>query len=614
MSLSVLAKAGSMLARLESQVAEINPFLYHTDSYKVSHINFEINGVKEIYSNFTPRFSKYIEQMLGDAFDGKYVVFGIQWMLFRLHATAKKGFFDRPKDEVIAEMKATHGSYIGVEEFKHFEALHDLGYLPVVVKTLDEGSVVNVGVPFLTIRNTIEGFEWLPNYLETLFSCDLWKQLTIATIARSFRLISNKYAIETTGSTAGTEFQNHDFGLRGQGTPESSAIVGAGFLTSSCGTDNIPALWACDYMYDSANSDVNFLAGSVPAGEHSVTTLGILAEQKKAEQVGERISEVEAEYRYKHWLLTERFPSGIVSDVADSFDYWSHITVNLPKLKDVIMARDGKYVVRGDSGNPVDIICGYDESDLRDLSTCEEEHLQQALFDITRDALANETDHGEHGDDEYTLVFKYDGGLKKAHVTGFQWNRYDKQYYYLDTYFSDVKVEITNVERTPERKGTIECLWDIFGGTVNEQGYKVLDSHIGMIYGDGITVQRSNEILSRLKAKGFASTNIVFGVGSYSLNMVSRDHLGMAIKATNAIVEINGVDVDLPIYKEPKTDLSKKSARGLISVHKNEDGNYFYKDKETRAGEATGLLTTVYENGEFKKITDIFEIRQRIWG
>ena len=313
-------------------------------------------------------------------------------------------------------------------------------------------------------------------------------------------------------------------------------------------------------------------------------------------------------------MLTERFPSGIVSDVADSFDYWSHITVNLPKLKDVIMARDGKYVVRGDSGNPVDIICGYDESDLRDLSTCEEEHLPRVLFDLTNDALADETDHGECGDDEYTLVFKYDGGLKKAHVTGFQWNRYDKQYYYLDTCFSDVKVEITDVERTPERKGTIECLWDIFGGTVNEQGYKVLDSHIGMIYGDGITVQRSNEILSRLKAKGFASTNIVFGVGSYSLNMVSRDHLGMAIKATNAIVEINGVDVDLPIYKEPKTDLSKKSARGLISVHKNEAGDYFYKDKETREGEETGLLTTVYENGEFQKLTDIFEIRQRIWG
>ena len=613
MKLSTLEQSILMLSRIESQVAQINPFLYFTDSYKVSHISFEVEGVKEIYSNFTPRFAKYIAQMLGDVYDNKYVVFGVQWMLMRLHAVAKKGFFDRPKEEVIAEMKATHTSYIGVDHFEQFERLHDLGYLPIKVKTLDEGSVVDIGVPFLTIRNTVEGFEWLPNYLETLFSCDLWKQLTIATIARCFRLISNKFAIETTGSTAGTEFQNHDFALRGQGTPESSAIIGAGFLTSSCGTDNIPALWACDYFYNSTNGE-NFLTGSVPAGEHSVTTLGILTEQKKARKKGETIDEVEAEYRYKHWLLTERFPSGIVSDVADSFDFWSHITVNLPKLKDVIMARDGKYVVRGDSGNPVDIICGYDESDYEDLSDVELENLPRVTFDVARDALADETAHGECGDDEYTFVFKYNGGLKKAHITDFQWNRHDKQYYYLDTYFSDVTVTITDLERTAERKGTIECLWEIFGGTVNEQGYKVLDSHIGMIYGDGITVQRSVEILTRLKAKGFASTNIVFGVGSYSLNMVSRDHLGMAIKATNAIVEIDGEDVDLAIFKDPKTDRTKKSARGLISVHKNEEGNYFYKDKETRGGEETGLLTTVYEDGKFCKITDIFEIRERIWG
>ena len=163
-NLTVLEKQEIIVNNLIDQVPTLNPFLYATDSYKVSHIGFETKGVKEIYSNFTPRFSKYLKEMLGDIYDDKYVVFGVQWVLLRLHTMAKKGFFDRSKDDVISEMKKVHTPYIGNTKFEHFEALHDLGYLPVIIKTLDEGSVVNVGVPFLTIRNSLPEFEWLPNY------------------------------------------------------------------------------------------------------------------------------------------------------------------------------------------------------------------------------------------------------------------------------------------------------------------------------------------------------------------------------------------------------------------------------------------------------------------
>ena len=613
MTATVLEKQQVIFSQLEDQVPTLNPFLYATDSYKVSHITFETAGVKEIYSNMTPRFSKYIQEMLGEAFDGKYVVFGIQWMLLRFHMMAKKGFFDKPKEEVIAEMRELHTPYIGNDKFKHFEDLHDLGYLPVVIKTLDEGTLSPIGVPFLTIRNTLDDFEWLPNYLETIISTDIWKQLTVATVARAFRLTSNKFALETTGSTDGVEFQNHDFACRGHSGLENAAITGVGFLLSSCGTDNIPSLWAANKFYQSTNAQ-GLLAGSVSAGEHSVTTSGILTEQERALHNGEEITLLEAERRYTLMLLKERFPTGIFSSVADSFDYYGFLETVLPQLKDAIMARDGKFVVRGDSGNPVDIICGIDESGYQDLSMYPEDALKDVLFDLTSDLLADETDHGECGDSEYTLIFKYEDGLKKAHVKGFQWNRYDKQYYYLETNFSDVTIEIEDIERTVEHKGTIEHLWNIFGGTINDQGFKVLDSHIGMIYGDGITVQRSNEILTRLKAKGFASTNVVFGVGSYSLNLVSRDHLGIAIKATNTIVDINGQRVDKPIYKDPKTDTSKKSARGLISVHADEAGDLYYKDMQTRKEEEIGLLNTVYMNGQFHKLTNIFEIRERLWG
>lgn len=600
-------------------VPHVNPFLYGTDSYKVSHVRFETSGVKEIYSNFTPRFAKYLQQLLGDAFDGRYVVFGIQWLLLRLHVMAKTGFFDVPKEEAIEKMRRVLGAYIGQENFVHFEALHDLGYLPVVIKTLDEGTTPKVGIPFLTIRNTLPEFEWLPNYLETLISTELWKQLTVATVARAFKQISQEYALKTTGSIAGIEWQNHDFHVRGASGFESAAIIGASFLTSSCGTDNMAALWASEKFYFSTNEE-GLLAGSVSAGEHSVTTSGILTEQERWNtglQVNTNdapIDLLEAERLYTKSVLTDKFPSGIVAYVGDSFDYWSFVSKIVPSLKDEILHRDGKFVIRGDSGNPVDVICGVDESKYLDLSDCSEDKLEKELFEIVSDLICEETPHGEHGVNEYRdYIFKYKGGLKSATLKGFEWNRHDKQYYYLDTYLSDVSVKIVDIERTAEHKGTIEVLWEIFGGTVTEQGYKLLDSHIGMIYGDGITVQRSQEIFARLEAKGFASLNIVYGVGSYSLNMVSRDHLGMAIKATNTIVDIHGVDVDKPIYKDPKTDTSKKSARGLIRVFKDETGEIVFEDMQSREQEDTGLLTVAYKDGQFEKITTIFEIRDRIW-
>lgn len=110
------------------------------------------------------------------------------------------------------------------------------------------------------------------------------------------------------------------------------------------------------------------------------------------------------------------------------------------------------------------------------------------------------------------------------------WNRYDKQYYFIDNYGGN-KTTYKELENKPEYKGVIELLWDIFGGTVNKQGYKVLNSHIGAIYGDSITLlERANEICRRLEAKGFASTNVVLGIGSFTYQYNTRDTFGFAMK------------------------------------------------------------------------------------
>lgn len=610
--MDLLTKQTELFKSLKGHVPVINPFLYCTDSYKMSHIKMQTEGVLEIYSNFTPRFSKYLQQMLGSKFDNKYVVFGVQWMMLRLHMMAQEGFFNRYKDEVIGEMKEVLTPYIGNDKYDHFEALHDLGYLPIVVKTLDEGTVAPVGVPFLTIRNTVEGFEWLPNFLETLISTDLWKQLTIATVGRIFRMISNEFALETTGSIEGTEWQNHDFHVRGASGLESAAIDGVAFLLSSCGTDNIPALWAAEKFYQSSNKQ-GLLAGSVPAGEHSVTTSGILAEIERAEFNSLPMDKETAERLYARKIMVERFPSGIVSYVADSFDYWNFVGKILPSLKNEVMARDGKFVVRGDSGNPVDVICGSFVIQ-PDMVFENEEDAKSTLKDKAHDFFNKQCDADGYADEtEYEVMIngKYAYVYVGCEVISERGGWSDHDYYTVEKVHEP---EIDYIDLSVEQKGTIEALWDTFGGTVNDYGYRVLDSHIGMIYGDGITVERQIEILTRLKNKGFASTNIVFGVGSYSLNMVSRDHLGMAIKATNQVLELSeGVVVDQPIYKDPKTDTSKKSAHGLIGVHEKVDGELYYVDKQNRKQEQTGLLNVLYMNGQFHKLTNIFEIREKMW-
>jgi nicotinamide phosphoribosyltransferase len=149
---------------------------------------------------------------------------------------------------------------------------------------------------------------------------------------------------------------------------------------------------------------------------------------------------------------------------------------------------------------------------------------------------------------------------------------------------------------------TIEHLWDIFGGTVNTKGFKVLDPHIGCVYGDGVTISRAATIYKKLYERGFAANNIVFGAGSFSFTCYqdrngefqafTRDTWSCAIKATGGIV--NGEFI--PIFKDPKTDREsgfsfKKSQKGCCEVQKDSNTGLFkFVD---------GIDPTVYENMEF---------------
>ena len=168
-------------------------------------------------------------------------------------------------------------------------------------------------------------------------------------------------------------------------------------------------------------------------------------------------------------------------------------------------------------------------------------------------------------------------------------------------YFDNEFNELTE----DEVKGAVQILFEEFGGTKNEKGYIELDPHIGLIYGDSITYRRCEQICERLEAKGFASTNLVYGIGSYTYQYVTRDTFSIACKAT--WVQINGKSES--IFKDPKTGASKKSAKGLLSVVKD-GGTLKLLNDCTPDQEASGELITIFKNGVQHNKQSLSDIRK----
>jgi len=485
--------------------------LFSIDGYKLSHRNQYPKGTEVICSNLTARKSRI---------DGvnEVVVFGVQKFVQDLQEQSAR-FFDLQLETIISEYLNVPYTEVEVD---HIEALHKLGYLPIHILAMPEGSKVKIGDPILLIYNTHPDFFWLTNYLETWMSNSLWGPITSATTARRYRQVLDEYAAKTSSTPEFVDWQGHDFSMRGMWGNEAAAMSGAGHLLFFSGTDTIPAVKWIERVYNETP-----VAGSVPASEHSTMTTGAIYNDENDVRNGE--------FEVFRRFITELYPEGIVSIVADSYDYFAAISEYLPRLKDDIMARNGKTVLRPDTGDPVDVICGPEVFVVS--STVKFEDLKDFIhYHLSRQF-------------ETPLYYLWNGKYFKWSVVSHEEDPTKTDFYIHELEWPELA----------EAKGSIETLWDIFGGTVNEKGYKELDPHIGLIYGDSITVDRAKEICRRLEAKGFASTNVVLGIGSYTYTYVTRDTFGMAVKATYA--EVNGKSY--PIFKSPKGDASKKSHKGI---------------------------------------------------
>ena len=474
------------------------------DFYKVSHKDQYPKGTEKIYSTWTPRVSR-LEGV------NEVVAFGFQAFVNEyLVDYFQRHFFDRNVEDVCDEYARVLKYSLGIPnpDIKHIAALHRLGYLPLRIKAVPEGTLVPIRTPMLTVENTIPEFFWLTNYIETLMSLSLWKPSTSATLSREYRKILDLYAELTGGPKDFVQFQGHDFSMRGMDRVEAAALSGAGHLLSFSGTDTIPAITFLEKNYG-ADITKELVGTSIPASEHSV--MCAYGQDELA--------------AYKE-LITKVYPAGFVSIVSDTWDLWSVLTKVIATLKPEILAREGKVVIRADSGDPVDIICG---------------------------------DPSSH----------------------------------------DERVA----------KGVIEILWDIFGGSINAKGFKELDPHIGAIYGDAITIDRCRSICEKLAAKGFASTNMVYGIGSYTYQYNTRDTFGFALKSTYA--RINGIEKFL--FKDPVTDIGgvKKSQTGMVVVNKDRTFTDGLTEAQRSAAEYD-LLRDIFLNGKVSNTQTLAEIRERL--
>jgi nicotinamide phosphoribosyltransferase len=595
---------------------KINPILA-IDVYKIGHILLNAEGTTKVYCNLTPRNYKYFRELIPKGFfDEKAVVYGLTATIRETYELFQENFFNLNKTEIevfLQQFKTTITPFVQPqiidEVVGHMKNLYDLGYLPLVFKILPEGTKVGANIPMMTWCNTHDSFYWLPNYLETWLSSQTWKLSTCATLAKCYRNIMEKYATITGTPFGFVDFQGHSFADRGMSGYMDAARTNSAHSTSFLGTDSIGSVPWINYYYNK-KGETPLVGASVLATEHSIACNNIANESKKlvsegSTLVGEELRK-ESEIQYISSIL-KKFPTGILSYVADTYTFWGVVTEFMPRLKQEIMARQKdsngfcKLVLRPDSGCPEDIICGTLKN-VKDYTEYGFEGAKAEAKEDVEDKIGRETPHGECGPYEVTTVFKYDGKYYELEVT-IDWNRHDKQFYFIDG--SSIK-SCKEITLTPEQKGAVECLDEIFGHTLTDKGYKQLDEHIGIIYGDSISPHRAYEILDRLEKKGYASGNVVLGIGSFTYQFLTRDTMGFAIKATYAVVNGEGVQ----LYKEPKTDPGKNSAKGMMRVEKDKNGEYYLIDKLDN--DEGGCLQTIFKDGKFMNECSFEDIRNNL--
>ena len=299
---------------------KINPLL-ESDFYKQVHWNQYPKGVTKVVSYFTPRMSR-----LAKFGENKLVMFGLQSFIKEfLVEDFNENFFSRSKEEVMAEYKHLMDNTLGPGLYgeDRIAALHDLGYLP------------------LEISNTHPAFAWLTNAIESVISCEMWHAMISANVGYMYRRIVDKYYDLSCDDNIPHRKALGDFSMRGQESKRSAYKSSAAWLLSFVNTATVPAIDFLERYYDCDCSKEEVGFGAVST-EHSVMCSNFAVD-------GDEITMIKR-------LLTEIYPNTSFSMVSDSYDYWNLVDNLLPQCRDEIMNHNGCLLVRGDSGDPVEVV------------------------------------------------------------------------------------------------------------------------------------------------------------------------------------------------------------------------------------------------------------------
>lgn len=580
-----------------------NPLIL-IDFYKATHAEQYPEGFTRIYSPGTPRMSR-----LDDIIEVVY--FGGQGYAKTILIDAFNNyFFNRSEEEVMTEYNHCVGNPLGRGAYgeEKIRNLHRLGYLPIAMYAVPEGTATKIGVPQSVFVNTHPGFAWLTNTLETSFSSYIWHIQISAEVGKRYRKIVQKYRDMSCDEGIRTARLLGDFSMRGQHCPESATTSSAAWLLSFVNTATVPAIKWLEENYN-CNTDTDEVGYGAVSFEHSTVTSNFAVD-------GDEISLIKR-------ALTKLYPETSFSFVSDSYDYDNVVMNIIPQCKKEIMNHKGYFAVRGDSGDPIEVMAG---KDIHWLTPYDEEEAEKLFADkVFTQYWLHDYCHDEDIEDEVTLYFHFCGSFFEVKVYP-QWTNErgawtDTKYEYIDEYH----FEWAEIAPSLSLLGTVWALDQTFGHTINSKGFKVLPDYIRALYGDSITPQRCEAIYKRLMAQGYAINNVILGVGSFSFmcletidadgvahyNPYTRDTFGYAIKATY------GEDKDsnpVMIYKNPKALAWKKSQRGCVIVAPDgqsyTDGHTF---DEAHADGNGNLLQLVFKDGKMVKEFTLDEVRKNMY-
>ena len=585
----------------------MNPFLL-TDFYKLTHILQYRPELRELTSYLTPRGSRL------KGVD-KVVFFGLSAYV---HSYVVKNFndnfFNRNFEYCECEIREVLELGLGYSDemidrtINAFRALHELHYLPVEINAVAEGTLVPMGVPCIEIKSTNPQFFWVGQALEASLSAAIWHPMVSATIAREYRKIARGAFFATVENGIDERTAMCDFSMRGQESNESAVNASVAWLTSMWNSSTVAARKHIQNVYGKCDGNVRGLTST----EHSVMTSHACLDG------GDEIPT----FKY----LFDLYKDVSFAAVCDSYDFWNVLTNILPNnfMKEIDeRGKRGVFIgVRHDSAEPVDALCGT-------VPILHADAVKRIPKDMLEDGTKSKfecmtlTFTEEEANNLWEQGFR-EGNLVAVMCDGEEYLVRIRAVEHLRSI--DVTVDkdcptmwaagvLQNRSRTWEEKGMVETMYEIFGGTVNSKGYRVLNPGIKAVYGDSITITRAKKIYERLATKGFAANNVSLGVGSFSfqalenedgtLSPFTRDTFSVAIKCTHSkYCDEYGTVCERHVFKDPKDFSGKKSQKGLCRILFNEFGKLTYEDELYEAdlvGKNSALVPYFKDGREFKQ-------------